>query len=399
MAQPTPEVDIVVLGGGCAGLSLALALAKLPPESQPTVAILEARPAYSADRTWCFWHTEATRAQGCEALVTHHWPRLRLADSQRSLTVDYSASPYVMVNALSFYNHAAIVIARSATTTLSLDQTVSHCQASGGAWIVHTANQTWRCKAIIDTRPLAAPVVGGALLWQSFCGIEVECEQAVFDPDCADLMDFSAPAADTSGRITFTYVLPTSNRRALIELTVFAPEPLAPAALADELEAAILKRTRGTAFARLRSEHSVLPMGNTQRLAPAPPGYVYAGLTAGAARPATGYAFVRIQRWALACAQSWQRTGSVIGHAPDSWLQSQMDALFLQVIRAHPVAAPEIFLNLFERAGGARMARFLSDQASFLDRAAIVAALPSAPFLTQLAYQLLRRSAAHKVPV
>jgi lycopene beta-cyclase len=47
----TPDTDVLILGGGCAGLSLAVALAERAPAMR--VDTLEARMDYTRDRTWC----------------------------------------------------------------------------------------------------------------------------------------------------------------------------------------------------------------------------------------------------------------------------------------------------------------------------------------------------------
>ena len=51
------QVDLIILGGGCAGLSLALNLAKQGSVC-PNTLILEKREAYSNDRTWGFWQQQ-----------------------------------------------------------------------------------------------------------------------------------------------------------------------------------------------------------------------------------------------------------------------------------------------------------------------------------------------------
>ena len=104
----------------------------------------------------------------------------------------------------------------------------------------------------------------------------------------------------------------------------------------------------------------------------------------GAVRPATGYAFQRIQRWAEACAASLQAGNGPCGHAPDPFLTRFMDKLFLQVLRDHPKLGPDIFVNLFGKAEIAGVIRFLSDQATLFDRASIISALPIGVFLGEL---------------
>jgi len=48
-----PDLDLLILGGGCAGLSLGDRLAEQPSRPGGTM-IIEARQAYVNDRTWCF---------------------------------------------------------------------------------------------------------------------------------------------------------------------------------------------------------------------------------------------------------------------------------------------------------------------------------------------------------
>jgi lycopene beta-cyclase len=120
------------------------------------------------------------------------------------------------------------------------------------------------------------------------------------------------------------------------------------------------------------------------------PNYVLAGLTAGAARPATGYAFQRIQRWALACKQSIQRDGIPIGHQQDSFIIRNMDAIFLKVLRSRPELGPELFMKLFSGVSSDRLIRFLSDRGVAADYLAVMSALPAGLFIKS-AYQLATR--------
>jgi lycopene beta-cyclase len=66
-----------------------------------------------------------------------------------------------------------------------------------------------------------------------------------------------------------------------------------------------------------------------------------------------------------------------------------MDDLFLRVLRARPELAPELFLLLFRKVDPVRIARFMSDRGRLSDYAAVIAALPSAPFLRELSGTLL----------
>ena len=114
------------------------------------------------------------------------------------------------------------------------------------------------------------------------------------------------------------------------------------------------------------------------------PTYVRVGLTAGAARPATGYAFQRIQNWAIQCASALSIGGLPITHVQDSFLLRKMDDIFLNVIRNNPELGPDLFVDLFSKVDGRKLVRFLSDKGQFLDYLAIVRAMPASPFLKDI---------------
>ena len=49
------EFDYVIIGGGCAGLSLAYELEINDKLKEKTLAIIEPRGEYKRDKTWSFW--------------------------------------------------------------------------------------------------------------------------------------------------------------------------------------------------------------------------------------------------------------------------------------------------------------------------------------------------------
>jgi len=173
----------------------------------------------------------------------------------------------------------------------------------------------------------------------------------------------------------------------LVEFTVFAAAPVTVEALTVDLENAIAQRLKGATFTVRRSEQGVLPMGLNSPVGPSSgdePSCAWVGLFAGAARPATGYAFQRIQRWAMACALSIANERLPIGHRKDAVLQSWMDTLFLKVVRCQPHLAPALFMAMFSQVASQRVIRFLGDAGSLADYIAMAWALPSRPFLRQL---------------
>ncbi len=287
-----------------------------------------------------------------------------------------------MLESGSFYERAESLIHGSRSVELQLGTHVgAEPERRGDRWVVNTSRGTVSGRQIIDTRPATAPREGDATLWQSFLGHEVVCDGDPFDDGVATLMDFAECMDDG---VLFHYVLPFARNRALIETTVFGPRPLSASSLASHQSAAVDKFCGGVPRSVVRTEHGTLPMG-LKALAQSPgEGYVRAGVMNGGARPSTGYAFQRIQRWAHDAASVLLDGGPVAGHTPDPMLRRRMDALFLRVVRNHPDRAAGLFLNIFGMNDPMRAIRFLSDTGSLTDCAAVIAALPTGQFLREI---------------
>jgi lycopene beta-cyclase len=372
------DADLLILGGGCAGLSLGLRLADAVPTGRRTL-ILESRSTYTDDRTWCFWRLQPHRF---EHLVRHQWQKLSVRSALRDVTVNCGSTPYQMLPSGPFYAEAQDRLAHADDVSLMLGTAVSDEPARiAGGWHVETATGRMTARQVIDTRAPHRPRAGDATLWQSVFGQEIECTTPCFDPSTAGLMDFTT---DSEPGVGFRYLLPVSPTRALVESTVLAVQPRSPASLARMQAAAVAQYTNGSAFRVIREESGAIPMGVRRDVAECEPGFSRAGLMSGAVRPSSGYAFQRIQRWADASSMSLRNHQFDVSHNHDSIVTRTMDRVFLRVLRDSPERAPELFLRLFGDADPVRVIRFLSDCGSAADYMAVIAALPVGLFWNAL---------------
>ena len=383
--------DLVILGGGCAGLSLAMALAAQGGPC-PRTLVIESRAEYTNDRTWCYWNE---RSATVPYLTQHRWQTMRVANAGQSVSLDCGSTPYQMVAAQDFYAAAQALVDEQPNMALRLGTSiVGEPSRSDGVWNVRTSSGNVMARSVVDTRPPRLPRRDGATLWQSFYGQEIECSKEVFDPLSLDLMNFLAP--DTRV-VPFVYVLPMSPTRALVEVTVFGATPLGPSELSARLGAALAERVDDAPFTTLRSEHGILPMGLTATPGSADASHVKVGVMAGGARPSTGYAFQRIQRWAGECAHALVSCGHPVGHRPDPLPIRLMDQIFLDVLRADPSRGGALLFSLFNHVDPARAIRFLSGDAGLVDSLAVVAAMPVLPFVGAALAMTLRHGRIREV--
>jgi lycopene beta-cyclase len=372
----TVDADIIVIGGGCAGLSLATRLADMGGGA-PRTLILEPRTAYSNDRTWSGWRTAPHRFSAC---VQASWSRWAVATQGHGVVRGQAAMPYETIPADRFYDAALTAIDGNSALSLHTGTSVMQWGQAGGRAFVTTAQGTLYARLVVDTRPPTAHA--GAGLLQSFTGLEIETAQPVFDPETVGLMEFEPASPDA---ITFLYTLPFSSTRALVELTHMSPQDRAAPAPAD-VHAMLRGRLRCD-FTVLRTETGCLPMRPLGRPATLPPRLLQLGTPAGALRASTGYGFATIQAQAEDLANRLHRgTAAAVGwqaRRPPSWMRF-MDRLFLRVLHANPAGGPDMFTALFRHCDAAPLIRFLSGTGGLADAGRVALAMPMRPFLREM---------------
>ena len=382
------QIDLVILGGGCAGLSLASRLSAFGKDA-PSVLIIEQRENYTNDRTWCFWDIEhpAYKQQ-----ANHAWTSFEISNQQRTHQFDCRKHQYLMLESHTFYQDALTTIEQNPNVELLLGQQVISAPIKNeNGWLIQTAQAQYAAKLIVDTRPPQKVNHQDAILWQSFVGYEIQTQTDCFLPEKMVLMDFDDTFDDG---LAFIYILPTSEKKALIEYTVFSEKILDKQPLITRLNQSIAQKMDGLSYDILRTEHGTLPMGNQLANPNKESTYLYAGLFAGAARPSSGYAFQRIQSWATVCAQSIIDTNTLYAFPKERWLQSFMDELFLTVIHNNPAIAASLFEDLFSQCDFQTVVKFMSDKATVSEHLQIIKSLPPLPFIKALPTFLIKKICA-----
>ena len=355
----------MIAGAGLGGLTVAAALARAP--DGPRVVVIDPRTRWDNDRTWCFWVPPGDPSL---ALAAHRWDRWSVSAGGRRVVRSAAGEVYAQVSGDRVYRDALDAIAACPRVVLRRGRVVSTEVGEAGATVV-LEDGAITAATVVDTRPPAlahAPAAHERRLLQHFVGWHVRTDRACFDPDVVSLMEF-----EPSDSVHFTYVLPYTPTEALVEDTWFGAEVHPDATYADALTAWLT--ARAGRWEVLRTEQGVLPM-TTERFDPHPsPREWRVGLAGGAARPATGYAFVATRHMAQAVADR-VLTGST---APLRPLRSErtelLDGVFLEWMHSAPQRAPEAFLRLFDRVDPGVLVRFLSNRSSVADDLRVMAAL------------------------
>ncbi len=374
MASPN-DVDLLIIGGGCAGLSLARMLARY--QGSLRTLIVEPRTEYSDDRTWCFWHTGQHRFRH---LVSRSWDAWRFSTPAEAVVqAGNGTMRYQCLRSIDFYEDALELTGTAQRVELATGVTATTVSRSGTGLRVETSAGPVQAQYVVDTRPPTHDAVDRDGLWQIFTGAEVMTDRDAFEPGTVGLMDNMT--TDEYG-FRFTYILPFSRRHALVEETRFTHRNVTSAELQRGLEHTLASLPGNTET--LRTERGRLPMAVHRPTDDMPDGLVTAGIGAGALRASTGYAFLRIQRWASNCAYRIHRGDAPCPHAPEPRWRAAIDGLFLHVLRAQPELGPRLFMALGKGLSAETLVRFLSDDGRPTDFARVALVLPKTPFLRNL---------------
>ncbi|MFF8596310.1 lycopene cyclase family protein [Streptomyces sp. NPDC015220] len=381
----TPDVtcDVVIVGGGAAGLALAH---RLTASASPTVTLVEAPdgPLRPPERTWCYWD----RGTGdFDQAVSASWSRLRVHGTDgRAITVDPSPLSYRMLRSTDFerlvhsrlHRSPGVRVLRATADTVrnTADGAEVRCTTPDGR------NLSLRARHVFDSRPRRALPPARTQLMQHFRGWFVRTRADRFDPSVADLMDFRVPQPRHG--LAFGYVLPLAPHRALVEYTEFSRTPLT----VEAYEAALTHYGRDVlglgALTVESAEQGVIPMTDARFARRVGPAVFRIGAAGGATRPATGYTFAAVQRQSRAIAAAL-RAGRATVPPPHGRRALAMDAVLLRALDTGRINGPDFFTGLFRRVPPERLLRFLDGDTSLWEEWGIGLRTPVGPMLRTVA--------------
>ena len=94
------EFDYIIIGGGCAGLSLAYELDIHEKLKDKTLAIIEPRTEYKRDKTWSFWKVESHNFDDC---VKKNWENFTINIHGKTNYLECKNYPYQSIDSELFY--------------------------------------------------------------------------------------------------------------------------------------------------------------------------------------------------------------------------------------------------------------------------------------------------------
>ncbi len=372
----TNHYDYIIVGTGCAGLSLAFGLSQSDLLNDKRVLLLDTETKSTNDKTWCFWSREEQPYTSSQEVS---WQNLSFKADSLDIKEKLSELKYFHVNSLAFYKETLNSINSNHSFTLK-QLVVDQIEQSGDIVTVKAGQDEYTASFVFNSAiSLINQKPEKPALWQHFYGKRIKTQDKVFKDNQVKLMDFSLPNADT---VQFGYVLPFNEYEALVEYTEFSPSIRTE----DDYEVHFKQYATTLALGKyevLESEKGQIPMSeflfpryNSSRV-------LNIGTSGGFTKPTTGYTFKNIQDDVKSIIKSLEN--DLPFHRPYAKSRFRFyDRLLLGIIRDEPHKVKGIMTKLFKNNSMERILTFLDERSTLLDEVKIFMRLPWAPFLKQL---------------
>ncbi|MFF9794182.1 lycopene cyclase family protein [Streptomyces bacillaris] len=376
-----PDPDVVIVGAGAAGLSLAYHLCAPGGAVPLSVLLVDAPPGplRPPPRTWCYWEPPGGPY---DSALAASWPRLRVRAADGAPTVtDPSPFRYKMLRSDAF---EALVGKRlsDAPGFRRIEATVTavHDTPGGGAEVLTDGGRVLvRGRRVFDSRPPRRLPPARTTLLQHFMGWFVRTERPAFEPATADLMDFRTPQPPRG--LSFGYVLPLDPHTALVEYTEFSPAPLTADAYRRVLHHYTQEVLKLGEFHVTAQERGIIPMTDGHLPCRVGRSVYRIGTAGGATRPSTGYTFAAVQRQSRAVADDLRAGHGLRIPAPYGAWPRAMDAVLLRALDSGRVTGADFFTRLFREVPGERLLRFLDGRSRLHEDLLIGLRTPVVPML------------------
>jgi lycopene beta-cyclase len=353
------EFDYIIIGGGCAGLSLAYELEINNKLKEKTLAIIETRQEYRRDKTWSFWKMFEHNFQDC---VIKSWNNFTINTSEGFRELSNKTFPYQSINSEKFY--------KKINSKLGFNTNVS---------FLKNLNDINSKNSLVFNSVFEGEL-DKSKLWQHFQGIEIETSKNIFDDEIVNLMDFNC---DQKNDVHFFYTLPFSKNKALIETTWLSD--LEDQNLMDydlQLENYIKNNLGIKSYKINFTEKGAIPLfyptfNNDEK-------NINIGSAGGMTRLSTGYTFLNILEHSKYIVKNIDNIKKLREYSLGKKYHF-LDKIFLRVLKDHPDKMPKIFFEMFKTSSN-NVIKFLSNKSNIFEDIKIISRMPKLTFMKALFY-------------
>ena len=368
-----PRYFYVIIGGGLAGLQLARQLSRDVFFKGKKIAIIDSDFSMPV-KTWCFWEKGKGK---WDDLLTKSWNKGKFISSEENIDLQLSPYTYKMIKAKDYHQKLQDEIEESGDIEFITDEIQKIDPVTMKA---KGLKKSYGATHFFDSRvdPSYLESKKHTTIFQHFKGWEVETEKPVFTPDSFTMMDYRIKYPDATA---FTYILPFTEKKALVEYTFFSPF-LTEDKVYDEMLQQYFEKILKTKDFQIKStETGVIPMtdfpfdkANTEQI-------TKIGTGGGWVKPSTGYSFKNTEKRIGKIIENI-KSGKLPGGNLINYKFRKYDAIFLDVLAQNNQKGEEIFTKFYNKNSPQDIFRYLDEETSVSEDLKIMLSLYSFDFVT-----------------
>ena len=351
------DFDYIIIGGGCAGLSLAYELEIHKKLETKTLAIIEPRDKYKRDKTWSFWKIISHNFDDC---VKKSWKNFSINIPNKTKFLECGKYPYQSIDSGLFY--------KKVNEKLKLNKNIY--------FFKNISEINSKNSFIFNSVPEYNSKKNG--LWQHFCGVEIETKKNFFDDEIFNLMDFDCEQRKS---VHFFYTLPFSKNKALVETTWLSMmEDTSQKDYDNQIKEYLEKHLNLKDYNIKFKEEGAIPLFISSNKIQE--NKLNIGTAGGMTRLSTGYTFLNIQEHSKFIRENFENINKMKVFEIKKKYQF-LDKIFLRVIKKNPEIMPDIFFKMFSEPSNA-VIKFLSNKSNILQDISIILKMPKWTFIKAL---------------
>ncbi len=376
--------DFAIIGAGAAGLHLALAMQEDSFFSNKKILILEKEEKNCNDRTWCFWETGKGK---WENILRHSWKQGSMFNSREEIPLEMGNYSYKMVRGLDFYKYAIKEIQKSANFHWIKDEVF---EVTKGSRVKITGTQgTYEALQVFDSRiqqDFFDTEDKYSRVLQHFKGWFIETETDIFDPEKFTMMDFRKTWENTT---SFTYVLPFTKRKALVEFTFFTPELVESEVYESMLREYIEEILKPGKYQITEKEGGVIPMSDYPFHKENDWQVIKIGTAGSWVKPSSGYSFKNAERYSQQLISNIKSNKIPAAGIPNKKFRFY-DSLFLEILQNKNYLGKELFSVMYKKNPVWRIFRFLDEETTLKEDIKMMSDFNPRPFIKAMV-KVIRR--------
>ncbi len=374
--------DYIITGAGCAGLSLLMRMMQHPFFNHKQILVIDQSPKNKNDRTWCFWEKECGLF---ESIVHHRWKQIDFYSNHFSARFDIAPYEYKMIRSIDFYNYVLNEAKQHSNIHFYYGNVTAIKNENGKAGVKIDKNE-FHAQYIFNSilfddeliKTSTENTKGVYHLLQHFKGWLIETNENVFDERIATFMDFRVSQQQGT---TFTYGLPVSSNKALVEYTLFSKTLLPQEEYDRALKEYMQQFLQLHNYTILEEEFGVIPMTN-KRFITHDSRIINIGTAGGQTKSSSGYTFRFIQKHTQNLIELIvNNKPPVLNSSLNKKKFSLYDSVLLNVLHNNKMRGDEIFAAIFKKNPPQRVLQFLDNETSLFQDLKILAGVPTSVFL------------------